>query len=103
VSLQLSFFDSKIISISVRSIYSDAFKSAQPAIFASFDEKQHRTVYQLADTLPAESKAELSIVFTGKLTESSEGYFWSSWEKDGKTQNYALTQFEVRPPDLCYI
>lgn len=79
-----------------RTLYSDALKAEQDATFASFDKTQERTTYQLSNSLPAGSKAELKIGFTGKLTGSMMGYYKSSWEQDGKTKYYALTQFEVR-------
>ncbi|KAF8969809.1 leucyl aminopeptidase [Flammula alnicola] len=75
-------------------IYSDALKAEQVATFSSFDKAQERTTYQLNDVLPAGSKAELKIAFSGKLTGNMLGYYKSSWEHEGKTKNYALTQFE---------
>ncbi|KAF8969647.1 hypothetical protein BDZ97DRAFT_211457 [Flammula alnicola] len=76
------------------SIYSDALKAEQVATFSSFDKAQERTTYQLNDVLPAGSKAELKITFSGKLTGNMLGYYKSSWEHEGKTKNYGLTQFE---------
>lgn len=70
-------------------------KEEQDATFDSFDKGQERTTYQLGNTLPAGSKAELKIGFSGKLTGSMTGYYRSSWEEDGKTKYYSLTQFEV--------
>ncbi|KJA27394.1 hypothetical protein HYPSUDRAFT_131428 [Hypholoma sublateritium FD-334 SS-4] len=75
-------------------LYSDALKVEQDATFDSFDKGQERTTYLLANTLPAGSKAELRIGFSGKLTGSMTGYYRSSWEEDGKTKYYSLTQFE---------
>jgi aminopeptidase 2 len=75
-------------------LYSDSLKEEQDATFVSFDKTQERTTYQLSNKLPAGSKAELKIAFTGKLTGNMMGYYRSSWEQDGKTKYYALTQFE---------
>ncbi|PPQ65107.1 hypothetical protein CVT24_003068 [Panaeolus cyanescens] len=75
-------------------LYSDALQKELTATFSGFEKSQERTTYQLSDTLPAGSKAELKIGFSGKLTGSMMGYYKSSWEKDGKTINYTLTQFE---------
>jgi aminopeptidase 2 len=49
----------------------------------------------LTDVLPAGSKAELKIIFEGELTGNMLGYYKASWEHEGKTKYYALTQFEV--------
>ncbi|KAF9036751.1 hypothetical protein BJ165DRAFT_1532853 [Panaeolus papilionaceus] len=75
-------------------LYSDALKKDLTTTFAGFEKSQERTTYQLSDTLPKGSKAELRIGFSGKLTGSMMGYYKSSWEKDGKKINYTLTQFE---------
>ncbi|TFK42895.1 peptidase family M1-domain-containing protein [Crucibulum laeve] len=76
------------------SVYSDALKSEQAPISDSFDKSQERIAYELSNTLPAGSKAEIKIRFSGKLTGSMMGYYKSSWEHEGKTKYYALTQFE---------
>jgi len=66
----------------------------------AFDKVQERTTYELNDTLPAGSKAELKIAFEGELTGSMTGYYKASWEHEGKTKYYALTQFEVCGQDI---
>ncbi|KAF8162999.1 leucyl aminopeptidase [Crassisporium funariophilum] len=76
------------------SLYSDALKAEQEPTGSSFDKSQERTTYQLSANLPAGSKAELKIAFGGKLTGNMMGYYKSSWEHEGKTKYYALTQFE---------
>ncbi len=49
--------------------------------------------------IPANSKAELKIgPYSAPLGDSLTGYYRSSYQKDGKPNYYALTQFEVR---LC--
>lgn len=79
-----------------RNVYSDASKSEQPPTGQSFDKDQERLTLQLATSLPAGSNAKLKIAFGGELTNSMAGYYKSSWEHEGKTKYYALTQFEVR-------
>ncbi|RXW20987.1 hypothetical protein EST38_g4846 [Candolleomyces aberdarensis] len=44
--------------------------------------------------LPAGSKGDIKIHFSGELTGSMTGYYKSSWEDEGKSRSYALTQFE---------
>ncbi|KAL0947133.1 hypothetical protein HGRIS_013264 [Hohenbuehelia grisea] len=53
-----------------------------------------RVTYHFATPLPAGSKVHLTIPFNGELTGSMMGYYKSSWEHEGKTKYYALTQFE---------
>lgn len=76
------------------SVYSDALQTAQTPIGQSVDLVQERIAYELSTPLPASSKAELSVSFSGKLTGNMTGYYKSSWEHEGKTKHYALTQFE---------
>jgi aminopeptidase 2 len=70
-------------------------KAEQIATFLSFDRSQERAVYRLNNPLPAGSKAELKIAYAGKLTANMMGYYKSAWENKGRTEHYALTQFEV--------
>ncbi|KAH9483761.1 Aminopeptidase 2, mitochondrial [Psilocybe cubensis] len=77
------------------SLYSDALKTEQVTSVTAIDKTQERVTYQLTDKLPAGSKAELKIAFAGKLTGAMMGYYKSSWENEGKTEYYALTQFEA--------
>ena len=81
--------------LSLRTVYSDALKSEQVTTATAFDKVQERTTYQLTDGLPAGSKAELKVFFEGELTGNMLGYYKASWEHEGKTKYYALTQFEV--------
>lgn len=78
-----------------RSIYSDVLKIEQPQSGESFDTVAERVTYSFPTVLPAGSKAELRIGFGGKLTGGMAGYYKSSWEHEGKTKFYALTQFEA--------
>ncbi|KAF8061516.1 leucyl aminopeptidase [Lyophyllum atratum] len=76
------------------SIYSDALKIEQEQSGASFDSVAERVTYSIPTALPAGSKAELKIGFSGKLTGSMMGYYKSMYEVEGKEKAYALTQFE---------
>ncbi|KAF9054698.1 leucyl aminopeptidase [Panaeolus papilionaceus] len=87
-------FNTSELELGKATLYSDALKKDVTITFAGFERSQERTTYELSDTLPAGSKAELKISFSGKLTGSMMGYYKSSWEKDGKKINYTLTQFE---------
>jgi aminopeptidase 2 len=92
----LQIFSNRLTISSFRSVYSDVLKAEQVTTAAAFDKVQERTTYQLTNTLPAGSKAELKIAFGGELTGSMMGYYKASWQHEGKTKYYALTQFEVR-------
>jgi aminopeptidase 2 len=78
------------------SLYSEALGIQQVPAALTFDKEQERAVVHFANPLPATSKARLQVGFQGKLTSSMQGYYKSSWENEGKTKDYALTQFEVR-------
>jgi len=78
------------------SIYSDVLKGGQVQASNSveIDTVAERVAYTFPSVLPAGSKAELTIVYGGKLTGNMAGYYNSSWVYEGKTKHYALTQFE---------
>ncbi|KAG5645001.1 hypothetical protein DXG03_007278 [Asterophora parasitica] len=76
------------------SIYSDALKIEQDQAGESFDSTSERVTYAFPTALPAGSKAELKVGFSGKLTGSMTGYYKATYEVDGKEKAYALTQFE---------
>ncbi|KAF5386726.1 hypothetical protein D9615_001832 [Tricholomella constricta] len=76
------------------SIYSDALKTEQEQTGGSFDTASERVTYLFPAALPAGSKAELRVGFSGKLTGSMMGYYKSTYEVEGKQKAYALTQFE---------
>ncbi|KAJ2930053.1 hypothetical protein H1R20_g7024, partial [Candolleomyces eurysporus] len=75
-------------------VHSDALKGSQTPADRSFDKTQERASFQLESPLPAGSKGDIKIHFSGELTGSMLGYYKSSWEDDGKSKSYALTQFE---------
>ncbi|TEB36135.1 leucyl aminopeptidase [Coprinellus micaceus] len=83
-------------------VYSDALKTSQEPTGQSFDNVQERVAFQLATPLPAGSKGEIKIAFTGELTSSMQGYYKSAWEHEGKTKHYALTQFEATAARRCF-
>lgn len=70
-------------------------KVEQEQASESFDIVSERVTYHFSTPLPAGSKAELKVGFSGKLTGSMTGYYRSTYEVDGKQKFYALTQFEV--------
>ncbi|KXN92312.1 Aminopeptidase 1 [Leucoagaricus sp. SymC.cos] len=75
------------------SLYSYALESEQDLVQYDIDTTSERLAYTLPKSLPAGSKAMLKISFRGELGESIRGYYKSSYQKDGKTKYYALTQF----------
>ncbi|KAF8985615.1 leucyl aminopeptidase [Cyathus striatus] len=75
-------------------VWCDALDKEQAPVNSHFDSVSERVVYELKSPLPTGSKAVVKIGFSGKLTGSMMGYYRSSWTKDGKTNFYALTQFE---------
>ncbi|KAF8803558.1 hypothetical protein BYT27DRAFT_7214560 [Phlegmacium glaucopus] len=88
-------FNTSGLELGKATLYSEALKAEQMATFSSFNQTQERALYHLTNALPAGSKAEFKIVYGGKLTGSMMGYYKSAWEKEGRTEHYALTQFEV--------
>ncbi|KAF8198250.1 leucyl aminopeptidase [Mycena galopus ATCC 62051] len=68
----------------------DQWQSAQ--IVA--DKELGRATLTFATTLPAGSKAQVKISYTAMLRSSMNGYYKSAWQRDGKTEYYALTQFQ---------
>jgi hypothetical protein len=61
----------------------------------TLDNASERVAYSVNETLPAGSKVSLKVSFKGKLTGSMMGYYRSTYEEEGKTKYYALTQFEA--------
>lgn len=66
-----------------------------PASAFQYDEPRGRVSVDLPVALPVGSQLQLRIDFEGELTDAMMGYYRSSWEDEGKTKYYALTQFEV--------
>lgn len=85
------------LELGTASVYSDALQKEQFQSDQSFDATQERAVFHFPTPLPAGSKAQFQISFSGPLTGSMTGYYKSSWEEEGKLKYYALTQFEVCP------
>ncbi|PFH52379.1 hypothetical protein AMATHDRAFT_140150 [Amanita thiersii Skay4041] len=75
-------------------LYSDALATTQEESTRSFESSQDRVAYTFPTALPASSKAELRVGFEGKLTGGMAGYYRATFEQDGQTKYYALTQFE---------
>ncbi|KAJ7641728.1 leucyl aminopeptidase [Roridomyces roridus] len=53
-----------------------------------------RLTVQSPSALPAGSEVQLKIDFNAKLRGSMNGYYKSAWQRDGKTEFYALTHFQ---------
>lgn len=77
------------------SVYSDTLNNGQVQSSHSIDTVTERATFHFPSSLPAGSKAQLQIGFRGKLIGSMMGYYKSSWEHEGETKYYALTQFEA--------
>ncbi|KAJ7046577.1 leucyl aminopeptidase [Mycena alexandri] len=75
-------------------IYSDGLQSEQLQSGQTIDKDQQRVTFTFPQALPTGSKAQLKVAFNGLLRDSMTGYYISTWEQDGQTKNYALTQFE---------
>ena len=59
------------------------------------DPANERATIPLPFPLEQGSVVELKIGFSSPLTDVLKGYYRSAWEADGKTDYYAVTQFEV--------
>ena len=88
-------FNSSGLNLSSISISSDGFKTSQAPASQSFEEKSERTILDFPSSFAKSSKLQLKIAFDADLTGNMMGYYYSTWEKDGKKQYYTLTQFEV--------
>ncbi|KAF7301221.1 Leucyl aminopeptidase [Mycena indigotica] len=58
------------------------------------DKSPDRLTLSVPSLLNAGSKAEVTIAFHAPLRDSMNGYYKSAWKRDGKTEYYALTQFQ---------
>ncbi|KAJ7242385.1 leucyl aminopeptidase [Mycena haematopus] len=58
------------------------------------DKELGRATLNFSAALPAGSKAQVKISYTAMLRGTMNGYYKSAWQKDGKTEYYALTQFQ---------
>ncbi|KAJ7470561.1 leucyl aminopeptidase [Mycena latifolia] len=76
------------------SIYSDVLQSEQQSGQSHVDKDLQRVTFTFPSALPAGSKAQFKVAFSGPLRASMTGYYRSAWEEDGHTKHYALTQFE---------
>ncbi|KAL5490410.1 APE2 [Sanghuangporus weigelae] len=87
-------FHSSTLNIKDVSITTDSLKEPQAPTFQSFDAASERAYLKFPTVFSAGSKAQLKVNFDAQLTGSMMGYYYSTWEKDGKKQYYTLTQFE---------
>lgn len=61
----------------------------------SFDEEKQTVTFQLASELAQDSKAELSLKFTGILNDKMAGFYRSTYtDENGETRYLATTQME---------
>ncbi|KAJ7242384.1 ERAP1-like C-terminal domain-containing protein [Mycena haematopus] len=58
------------------------------------DKELGRATLTFSTALPAGSKAQVKIAYTAMLRGTMNGYYKSAWQRDGKTEYYALTQFQ---------
>ncbi|KAF8198244.1 leucyl aminopeptidase [Mycena galopus ATCC 62051] len=84
--------DLKLDDASVRCAALDADQLRSVAI--STDKELKRATLNLITALPAGSKVQVKISYSAKLRDSMNGYYKSAWNRDGKTEYYALTQFQ---------
>ncbi|KAF9227990.1 leucyl aminopeptidase [Gyrodon lividus] len=82
------------LEVSDVSVYSHDLKTQQVDTCRSFDSEAERGTLAFPIALPADSKATLSIAFSGKLTGAMMGYYKSTYEQDGVKKVHSLTQFE---------
>ncbi|THG98505.1 hypothetical protein EW026_g3702 [Hermanssonia centrifuga] len=91
-------FNMAEISLQYASLFSESLGETLQPSSQVFDAAGERVVLNFGKPLPAKSKALLDLRFKCVLNASLQGYFISSWNHDGKTMYYALTQFEYGPP-----
>lgn len=89
-------FHSSGLNLSNVSVSSDGFKTTQAPVAQTFEDKSERAILDFSSPFAKHSKVQLKIDFNADLTGNMMGYYYSTWEKDGKKQYYALTQFEVK-------
>ena len=89
-------FHTSSLNIRDVSIKADSLKEEQAPVSQSFDAAPERMTLQFPTSFPAGSKAQLKVTYDAQLTGNMMGYYYSTWEKEGRKQYYTLTQFEVR-------
>ncbi|KAJ8469486.1 hypothetical protein ONZ45_g16876 [Pleurotus djamor] len=82
------------LELGTASLYSEESQQELLQSDYTYDSVQERATFHFPSPLPAGSKAQFQVAFSGELTGSMTGYYKSSWEHEGKTKYYALTQFE---------
>lgn len=89
-------FHSSGLNLSNVSVSSDGFKTTQAPVAQTFEDKSERAILDFSSPFAKHSKVQLKIDFDANLTGDMMGYYYSTWEKEGKKQYYTLTQFEVK-------
>ena len=92
-AITLNTLDLDLEEVHLRSEGSDVSQSASSK---EYEPVHQRTTFTFPKTLPAHSKARLTITFSAEITGHMMGYYKSIGGQDGKTV-YALTQFQVSP------
>ncbi|KAI0086651.1 peptidase family M1-domain-containing protein [Irpex rosettiformis] len=89
-------FNSSKLTLGRARLSSAALKEEVTVDATSFeiDGASERVTIQLPGALSAGTQLALKVDFEGELTGSMLGYYRCSWEDEGKTKHYALTQFE---------
>ncbi|GBE82604.1 Aminopeptidase 1 [Sparassis crispa] len=75
-------------------LYSEALRAEQTPSSSNIDTVSERAAFGFPSPLPAGSKAQLKIAFSGELTSGMTGYYRSTSGGEGKPKYYTLTQFE---------
>ncbi|KAF7333538.1 Aminopeptidase 1 [Mycena venus] len=84
--------DLKLADASVHCATLDAGQLQSAQIVA--DKELGRASLNFPAALPAGSKAQVKLSYSAMLRGSMNGYYKSAWQRDGKTEYYALTHFQ---------
>ncbi len=94
--------NSLALDLSDVSLYSETLQNTQEPSSIDFNDTNQRVLFTFPTTLPADSKAELSVSFKAGINTQLMGYYKSTGGKDGNVV-YALTQFQVSCECLTYL
>lgn len=91
-------FNSAGLELHDLSIASESLAEPQtyPSNALEFDKDSQRVNVALSGSLQAGTKITVKVGFEREIGTTMTGYYRSSWQREGKTEYYALTQFEVR-------
>ncbi|KAJ7812088.1 hypothetical protein B0H14DRAFT_2858160 [Mycena olivaceomarginata] len=77
-------------SVYCSALNTDQLQSAQIVT----DKELGRATLNFVAALPAGSKAQIKITYIAMLRGSMNGYYKSAWQRNGKTEHYAMTHFQ---------